>query len=200
MKPFAESCEKNKDVILDVLATEYGDTRRVLEIGSGTGQHAVHFAQHLPHLSWLTSDFEAHHEGIRAWLADAGLDNVHAPVALDVNKGSWPVDDVDAVYTANTMHIMSWQSIKNMFEGVGRVLQPNGLLILYGPFNYAGQYTSDSNAVFDRHLRSLDPLGGIRNFEDLDELARRQGLRVLNDHSMPANNRLVVWRRDLSGE
>ena len=196
MKPFAQSCENNKDVILEVLGTEFASAQRVLELGSGTGQHAVHFAKRLPQLLWLTSDFEEHHDGINAWLSEAGLANVRAPVSLDVNEEDWRVEPVDAVYSANTMHIMSWESIKNMFDGIGRVLQLTGLLALYGPFNYDGDYTSASNADFDRFLRSRDPLGGIRNFEDMDALANRQGLRLLTDHAMPANNRLVVWRRD----
>jgi len=196
MKPFAQSCENNKDVILEVLGTEFASALRVLELGSGTGQHAVHFAKSLPQLLWLTSDFEEHHAGINAWLSEAGLANVCAPVSLDVNEEDWRVGPVDAVYSANTMHIMSWESIKNMFDGIGRVLQLTGLLALYGPFNYDGDYTSASNADFDRFLRSRDPLGGIRNFEDMDALANRQGLRLLTDHAMPANNRLVVWRRD----
>ena len=196
MKPFAESCEKNKAVILDVLSREFADTRLVLELGSGTGQHAVHFGASLDHLRWQTSDLPAHHAGINAWLDEAGLGNVLAPVALNVDADEWPVSDVDAVYSANTMHIMSWQSITRMFKGIGRVLETGGLVALYGPFNYDGRFTSESNANFDLSLRTRDPLGGIRNFEDMDSLARAQGLHLLRDHDMPANNRLVVWRRE----
>ncbi len=195
MKPFSEPCERNKEPILAILRELFADRRFVLEIGSGTGQHAVHFARALPHLIWQTSDLPANHAGIRAWLAEATLTNTPEPVALDVGAHVWPVESADAIFCANTIHIISWPLVERMFEGIGRVLADGGLLVLYGPFNYNGQFTSESNARFDVWLRNRDPASGIRDFENVDALARMQGLRLVGDHEMPANNRTLVWRR-----
>jgi cyclopropane fatty-acyl-phospholipid synthase-like methyltransferase len=194
-KPFAESCEQNKQVILDVLQQEFTDTRRVLELGSGTGQHAVHFAQHLPHLTWQCTDIADNLPGIRAWLKEAGLDNTPPPLALDVRDNDWPMQKYDAVFSANAVHIMSWQAVESMFAGIGRVLKAGGRVCLYGPFNYGNAFTSDSNARFDAWLKDRDPLSGIRHFEDLNALAERAGMVLGNDYAMPANNRILVWRK-----
>lgn len=195
MKPFSEPCERNKEPILAILRELFADRRVVLEIGSGTGQHALHFARALPHLVWQTSDLPANHAGIRAWLAEAALANTPAPIALDVDADVWPVATVDAIFCANTIHIISWPFVARMFEGIGRVLADGGLLVLYGPFNYKRQFTSESNARFDVWLKNRDPVSGIRDFEKVDALARAQGLRLFGDHEMPANNRTLVWRR-----
>lgn len=195
MKPFSESCERNKDPILDVLRTVFADRRRVLEIGSGTGQHAVYFGPALAHLQWLTSDLPEHHAGIQAWLDEVDAPNVSAPIALDVGKHPWPVAEIDAVFSANTAHIMSWPLVEKMFEGIGACLPIGGVLCLYGPFNYGGRYTSESNARFDRWLKERDPNSAIRDFEAVDSLARGQGLQLIHDYAMPANNRTLVWRR-----
>ncbi|MDD3519078.1 MAG: DUF938 domain-containing protein, partial [Chromatiales bacterium] len=195
MKPFAESCEQNRLPILDVLRVEFATASRVLEIGSGTGQHAVFFAAELPHLTWQTSDLPETHAGIQAWLDDARLPNVLPPFALDVRAGTWPEEPYDAVFSANAVHIMGWDAVEAMFEGIGRVLDESGVLALYGPFNYGGRYTSESNARFDQWLRARDPASGIRDFEALDALARAAGLSLASDHAMPANNRTLVWRR-----
>jgi SAM-dependent methyltransferase len=196
VKPFSEPCERNKEPILVILRELFADRRLVLEIGSGTGQHAVHFAQALPHLVWQTSDLPANHAGIRAWLAEAALANTPEPIALDVGADAWPVATADAIFCANTIHIISWPLVERMFEGIGRVLADDGLLVLYGPFNYKGQFTSESNARFDVWLKNRDPVSGIRDFEQVDALARAQGLRLVGDHEMPANNRTLVWRRE----
>lgn len=193
VKPYSEACEQNKEPILAVLKEVFGATRKVLEIGSGTGQHAVYFARHLPHLIWQTSDLAEHHAGIRLWLREAGLDNLLEPLKIDVADASWPVTQVDAIFSANAIHIMSWEHVVKMFEGIGKVLEPRGLVCLYGPFNYGGDYTSASNARFDAWLKARDPRSGIRNFEDVDALAQVQGLNLLRDVSMPANNRTLVW-------
>ena len=194
MKPYSEACDQNKAPILAVLARLFADSRRVLEIGSGTGQHAVHFGSALPHLVWQTSDRPENHAGIRAWLDEAALPNVRAPLLLDV-VGSWPSERVDAVFSANTTHIMSWPEVEEMFRGIGRVLDSGGCFALYGPFNFEGNYTSQSNARFDQMLKARDPSSGLRNFEDLDDLARANGLMFVEDIPMPVNNRTLVWQK-----
>ncbi len=195
MKPFSESCEQNKLPILAVLQEALAKHRVLLEIGSGTGQHAVFFAQQLPHLEWHTSDVSANHPGIRQWLAESPRPNLHGPYALDVNQGEWPLTNVDALFSANTTHIMDWPSVVKLFAGIGRVLVPEGRVCLYGPFNYNGQYTSESNAHFDQWLKVRDPLSGIRDFEAMNVLAGEQGLDLLKDYPMPANNRILVWQK-----
>ena len=187
MKPFSEASERNRAPILAVLKRVFKDRKRVLEIGSGTGQHAAYFAAELPHLIWQASDVAEHLAGIREWIADP------APIELDVDK-PWPAIKADAVYSANTCHIMSWAQVQRMFEGVGRLLPPRGVFALYGPFNYHGRHTSESNARFDAMLRARDPGSGIRDFEAIDSLAVLAGLALEEDNAMPANNRLLVWR------
>ena len=194
-KPFAPACERNRDPILAVLSAHFADRVRVLEIGSGTGQHAVHFAAALPQLRWQTSDLPVNHASIRAWIADSGLANVLPPLALNVAGNAWPPGPFDAVYSANTSHIMSWPEVEAMFAAVGRILAPGGVLCLYGPFNRGGQYTSPGNADFDAALKARAPHMGLRNAEDVDALARRQGLMPIADITMPANNALLAWRR-----
>ena len=195
MKPYSEACERNRDPILVVLREAFADRRRVLEIGSGTGQHAVHFAAGLPHLVWQPSDRAENLPGIRLWCDEAGLANLLAPIALDLNQDPWPDVQADAVFSANTLHIVSWSEVQTLLERIGKMLPPGGVLAIYGPFAYGGRHTSESNASFDLFLRSRDPLSGIRSFEDVDELARGQGLRLAYDRAMPANNRTLVWRR-----
>lgn len=195
MKPFAEACEENKLPILAVLRTEFAAVRRVLEIGSGTGQHAVFFARELPHLDWQTSDLAEYHPGIRAWIGDAGLVNVRAPLLLDVAHDVWPDTVYDGVFSANTTHIMGWTEVEAMFAGIGRVLAPDGRFCLYGPFNYGGNYTSASNERFDRWLKARDPRSGVRDFEALNGLAEAAELHLVKDYAMPANNRILVWMK-----
>lgn len=193
-KPFSLACERNKEPILALLAEHFGDRCRVLEIGSGTGQHAVHFADALPHLEWQASDVEENLAGIRAWLADTALTNTPAPLAFDVNDDP-PDGGYDAVFTANTMHIMSWPEVERLFEMLPVLTTDDAVLVVYGPFNYGGYCTSDSNAQFDRWLRSEDPRRGLRDFEAVDALARRAGFEPREDRAMPANNRCIVWKR-----
>lgn len=193
-KPFAPSCERNQGPILDVLQRHLGDTRRVLEVGSGTGQHAVHFAAAMPWLTWQTSDRADNLPGITAWLDDMALPNTPLTIELDVD-GPWPDATFDAVFTANSLHIMGWPQVEAFFAGVGQVLAKGGLLIVYGPFNYGGEFTSDSNRTFEQWLKDRDAASGIRDLEAVDALARRIGLLLLEDNAMPANNRGLVWRR-----
>ena len=194
MKPFAESCAENQQPILDVLLKEFATTSQVLEIGSGTGQHAVFFARALPHLIWQTSDIEEYHSGINAWITDENLDNTRAPLNLNVENDSWPEQEYDGIFSANTVHIMGWPEVEKMFAGIGRVLLPGGRFCLYGPFNYNSQFTSASNASFDVWLKNRDPKSGVRDIADLGKLAERAGLELLEDYKMPANNRILVWQ------
>ena len=192
-KPFAPACERNQDPILDVLRVELADTSEVLEIGSGTGQHAVYFAAALPHLVWHASDRAENHGAIKAWLADADGDNLRGPHELDVTQDHWPLASVDAVFSANAVHIMSWPCVEAMIAGVGRVLTSGGKLCLYGPFKYGGNHTSESNVRFDGWLYDRDPLSAVRDVDDLAAIARPVGLTLQSDLEMPANNRLLVW-------
>lgn len=193
-KPYSEACARNQAPILEVLRMAFADRGHVLEIGSGSGQHAVYLGRHLPYLTWQTSDIPENHDGIRAWLEDARLSNVLPPLALDVN-GPWPARRYDAIFTANTLHIVSWSEVERMFAGIARSLEDNGVLAVYGPFNYRGCHTSESNANFDAWLRARNPASGIRGFEDVDALAHSHGFELQDDIAMPANNRTLVWRR-----
>ena len=195
MLTFSEACERNKQPILSCLVDELAVSRRVLEIGSGTGQHAVHFARHLRHLEWQPTDRADYLHDLAARITEERTPNLLSPLELDVLRKQWPSVTADAVYTANTLHIMSWPEIEAFFAGVGRVLAAGGVLVVYGPFRYAGLFTSASNAVFDRSLRERDPASGIRDIEAVNRLAEAQGLVLRADHAMPANNQLLVWCR-----
>ena len=195
-KPFAPSCERNQGPILEVLQRHVGDRQRVLEVGSGTGQHAVHFAAAMPWLIWQCSDRADNLPGIALWLDEAALANTPVALELDVD-GRWPDATFDTVFTANSLHIMGWPQVQAFFAGVGKVLEEDGLLIVYGPFNYGGAFTSDSNRAFEQWLKDRDPASGIRDFEAVDALAREIGLVLVEDNAMPANNRCVVWRRSV---
>ena len=195
MKACSEASERNKEPILRVLRQVLPSAGTVLEIGSGTGQHAVYIGAAFPRLVWQTSDLTENHADIRAWLDEAGLDNVRPPLTLDVGAGPWPGEPVEAVFSANTAHIMSWPQVEAMLRGVGRSLADGGVFCLYGPFNYDGNYTSESNAAFDRFLRDRDPQSGIRDFEAINELMEEPGLVLWRDYAMPANNHLLVWKK-----
>ncbi len=196
MKPYSESCDQNRAPILAVIQPLFSTCRELLEIGSGTGQHAVYFAQKMPHLIWHTSDRKENHSGISMWLNDAGLHNTRSPLGLDVTLDNWPQQQFDAVFSANSAHIMHWADVEAMFAGVGRVLQQGGIFALYGPFNYNGEFTSESNARFDEWLKQRDPHSGVRDFEAVNQLAILAGMQLLNDDEMPANNRILSWVRD----
>jgi cyclopropane fatty-acyl-phospholipid synthase-like methyltransferase len=191
---FSEACERNKDFILDVLREEFAGCSTVLEIGSGTGQHAVHFARNLPGLTWQPSDRGDYLDGLRVRISAEAPGNVATPRELDVRRRSWTEARFDGVFSANALHFMSLDCVRDFFRGVGEVLSSPGVLCVYGPFRYGGAYTSDSNSRFDEHLRAQDPDRGIRDFEAVDEFAQAQGLKLLRDVPMPANNQLLVWR------
>jgi len=193
MKPYAESCEKNKEPILAVLKEIFFERKRVLEIASGTGQHAVYFAHELPHLIWQPSELAQNLAGIQAWLDEAHLSNVLAPLAIDVNDEHWPIASVDAIFNANTVHIISWPEVQRLFAHIARVIAPGGCVCFYGPYNYNGKFTSESNARFDAWLKSRDPNSGVRDFEAVNRIAASHGLELLYDIEMPSNNRILVW-------
>jgi cyclopropane fatty-acyl-phospholipid synthase-like methyltransferase len=193
IKPYAEACERNRDPILAVLKRHFADRRRVLEISSGTGQHAVYFAAALPQLIWQPSDLEPSLPGIRLWRAEAHLPNLLPPITLDV-RGTWPSEHYDAVFMANALHIMGWDEVRAMFAALPNVLAGDCVLAVYGPFNYNGAFTSPSNAAFDAWLKQRSPHSGIRDFAAVDELAQSVGLTLVEDCAMPANNRTLVWR------
>jgi cyclopropane fatty-acyl-phospholipid synthase-like methyltransferase len=178
-----------------VLLPLFSSVSDVLEIGSGTGQHAIYFAEKMPHLTWHTSDCKPYLQGINMWLADTALPNVVAPIELDVSASSWPQMTVDAIFTANSVHIMHQQDVVNLVKGAGRMLLQGGSLVIYGPFNYQGQYTSESNARFDQWLKARDPESGVKHFEDIESLAGECGMTLVKDYQMPANNRILHFIR-----
>jgi hypothetical protein len=196
LKPDAPATERNREPILAVLREHFAGRKRVLEIGSGTGQHAVHFGAALPDLLWQTSDLPENHPGIRTWIEASGLGNVLPPISLDMaDPASWPSERYDAIFTANTLHIASWPQVQALFAHLPRLLANEATLVVYGPFNIGGEYTAPSNAEFDRWLKARDPQSGIRDLEAVQELARQVGLSFVEDIPMPANNRCLVWNR-----
>jgi len=195
--PFSAACERNKDAILSVIKAPLSIAGSVLEIGSGTGQHAIHFAHAFPQLIWQTSDQNYYLEGIRAQLDNAKLDNVAYPLELNVNQTPWlsKVQVFDVVYSANTLHIMTDSDVVSFFQGLPSVSQAGSYLIIYGPFKYQGKFTSQSNAEFDQALRLRGCGSSIKEFDDVNRLAKREGFQLLHDHAMPANNQCLIWRK-----
>lgn len=196
MLGYSEACERNKDPILNILKDAFILCSSVLEIGSGTGQHAIHFGMYLPHLQWQPTDLIENLSGISERLEIEGTDNVKDPLELDISLLPWKLGSFDGVFTANTLHIMPIENTRSLFRGLDEVLMPGGILCIYGPFRYNGEYTSRSNESFDRMLRDRDPQSGIRDFEYVNGLAREHGLSLLADHNMPANNQCIVWRKE----
>ena len=196
MLPFSAACERNKDPILEVLRLRFADRTQVLEIGSGTGQHAVYFARELGHLTWHPTEQLVYLADLTERVKLEGPHNLRVPTLLDVRQAVWPVRGIDAMFTANTLHIMSWSEVMALFNGIGTVLAPGGVLCIYGPFRYAGRYTSDSNREFDRMLQERDPQSGLRDIEAVSLLADQYGLRLDADFDLPANNRLLVFTKE----
>lgn len=197
-RPYSQACANNQAPILAVLEQAFADRRQVLEIGSGTGQHSVYMAPRLPQLVWQTSDLPEHHAGIRAWHAAQPAANLRAPITFDLQSSAWPqtADGAfDAVFTSNTCHIVAWPLVERMFAQVGTHLPTGGVFALYGPFNYGGEFTSDSNRAFDAWLRQRDAASGIRDLEALQALGQHHGLELVQDHAMPANNRTLVFHK-----
>lgn len=200
-KPHSPSCDRNRDPILSVLREHFADRREVLEIGSGTGQHAVYFAAAMPWLRWQCSDHADYLPGIRLWLDEAALPNTPEPFALQAvlepvpGFSPPPARRYDAVFSANTLHIMGWPEVEAFFAGLATLLADDAIVAVYGPFNRDGAFSSDSNREFDAWLKARDPRSGIRDFEAVAALAEAIGLRLVADIAMPANNRMLIWRR-----
>jgi cyclopropane fatty-acyl-phospholipid synthase-like methyltransferase len=195
-KPFSQACENNKDPILQVISAVFCQPTTVWEIGGGTGQHACYFARQLPHIKWQPTDRAENIPGICLCQDEVQLDNLQPALTLDVTDAVWPCGFIDALFTANTLHIMSRNEIQIFFDRLAVYLNPNALMCIYGPFNYNGAYTSDSNVRFDRWLKSQNSLSGIRDFEDIEKMANSRGLSLVDDVEMPANNRLLVLQNN----
>lgn len=195
-KPFAPACERNQDAILKILKIEFANAKHVLEVGSGTGQHAVYFAKALQDCKWQTSDRINNHAGILMWLKASNLPNVLPPLAFDVNHDHVQSNHYDAVFTANTFHIMSWDEVKLCIEKVSNLLKADGKFVIYGPFNLNGVFTASSNEQFHAQLRAEDSNMGIRHFEDIEAHAKQFNLRYLKKYPMPANNLILVFQKN----
>ena len=191
-KPFSQACENNKQPIFDVLNRVLMDRKNLLEIGSGTGQHAAYFAPKLTHLEWHTSDMPDKHLGIEAWLVDTACKNLHRPLSFIIGTSTWPISDIDAVYTANTTHIMQPSEAQIMMQLVADNLPDGGVFCQYGPYSFQGQHTSESNEAFDQHL-SEQGCGGIRDIEELTFWAKP--LVLIEKVAMPANNFILIWQK-----
>ena len=196
MKQYAAAFERNREPIADALREALEGCRRVMEIGSGSGQHAAWFAAEFPGVTWCPTDLPEALPSIEAWREDAGLSNIEPARALDVHAGDWPAIEFDAIVTINTFHIVSFDGVRAIVEGAAAGLPRGGVLFVYGPFRFAGQPLAQSNANFDAWLRSRDPDSGLRLFEDVDRIAADNGLRVERDLPMPANNNVLWWRKD----
>lgn len=195
-KPFAPSCERNREPILEVLRERFAHSTSVLEVGSGTGQHAVYFAAALPHLRWQCSERSEGLAGIRLWLGEASLSNTPAPIALNVAEDHWPADSFDAAFSANTLHIMSWPEVIALFGGLRTALTSRARLVIYGPFLRNGKFSGESDARFDAELRAQSSSMGLRDISAVDALANAAGLHSLQVIEMPSNNLCLCWHRD----
>ena len=196
MKPYAPACDKNKRPILDIMRGYLSEAGSVLEIGSGTGQHAVFFAANMPWLNWITSDLAHRKEGIAAWLEEAGLPNLGGPLALDASFAeTWQVPAIDAIFTANTLHIMPWETGAKAIAGSAALLGPGGQLLIYGPFNCDGRHVGHGNALFDAQLRADGNGQGLRDLEAVQQEALSAGLEPVAVHPMPANNFILAFKR-----
>ncbi len=196
LKQLSESSERNKDPILDVLKAVMPKTGLILEIASGTGQHAVHFAAALPGIVWQPSDIDPElRASVSAWRDEAALQNLLEPIHLDVTADPWPVRDAAAMVCTNMIHIAPWEACIGLLDGAGRILPEGGILYMYGPYKVGGKHTAPSNEQFDQSLRARDALWGIRNLDDVALEARRRGLHLIKTQKMPANNFSVIYRK-----
>lgn len=194
--PFSPACERNKHPIWEVLRQALPHSGTVLEIGSGTGQHVVYFAAQRPELTWQPSDRPDYMPGLKQRLQLEGSGNILAPVTLDVLE-QWPEQVFEAVYSANTAHIMSWEAVCAMFAGAALRLRPGGVFLLYGPFNEDGKFTAPSNAAFDAQLRREHPQMGLRDLEAMESLAADHHMSLKNRFHLPANNQILLFENDV---
>lgn len=196
VKRFAPAAERNRDAIAAVLGQVLPARGRVLEVASGSGQHARYFGSLFPHLEWQPSDGDpAALASIAAWSREAGLSNVAPPLCLDVTADAWPVDRADFILNCNMIHIAPWRACQGLMAGAGRLLPPGGALLLYGPFFIQGRDTAPSNIAFDRSLRTRDPEWGVRQIYEVEAEAGAHGLTREAVYDMPANNVAVVFRK-----
>jgi cyclopropane fatty-acyl-phospholipid synthase-like methyltransferase len=193
--PFSQACENNKNYILEVLDRHLSAPERVLEIGGGTGQHAEHFTKHLPHLNWQATDLANNVDSLNQRILKAGRANLPRAIALDVTQHPWDCGNPSHIFTANSLHIMAESSVREFFAGTKEQIVSGGFLFVYGPFKYQGEFTSESNASFDLWLKARNPVSGVRDFETVNDYAANAGLVLLEDNDMPANNQLLVWRK-----
>lgn len=194
MEGFSQAADNNKTPILEVLTSWLSDDQLVLEVGSGTGQHAIHMAAALKGIRWQPTDCLEVLPNLIKNISTYGTSNVLTPTNLDLSLNQWPAEKVDCVYSANVIHIVSKALGENLIRGAGRVLKEGGLLALYGPFKYRGEFTTSSNADFDNWLKARNPESGVRDFEWVFELAKDSGFSFAEDRSMPANNQFVAFR------
>ncbi len=193
-KPYALSCDKNSEPILEVLKDYLPGHQALLELGAGTGQHAIYMAPHFKNMTWTVADMQDRHEGIQMWIKDFPRANVKGPVEYEAGKTPLPDGDFDVVFTANTLHIMSWSHGLQMFDDL-QGLKSEALFVVYGAFNYDGKYSSESNKKFDQWIKDRFPEGGIRDFEKVEEELRQRHFQLVKDHEMPANNRLLIFKK-----
>ncbi|MDX5152518.1 MAG: DUF938 domain-containing protein [Acidiferrobacterales bacterium] len=198
-KPFAPSAERNREPLRDILKNVLTGSGLLLEIGSGTGQHAAYMAKDFPAYQWQPTDLPEKLDSINDWAADSGADNILPALALDLatdpNSADWPVKEADAIVCINTIHIVAWPLVVNLFRGVGKVIKRGGVMFVYGPYEYSDQPLEPSNLEFDEWLKLRDPNSGIRKFDDVNRLAEEAGLMLEMDQAMPANNRSIWWRK-----
>jgi cyclopropane fatty-acyl-phospholipid synthase-like methyltransferase len=192
--PYSQACENNKLPLLNVFQRYLVDKRSLLEIGGGTGQHAVFFTDQFPDLYWQASDVPANIASLNQRLSMAQRATLPLAIQLNVDDPDWNCEKFDVIFTANSLHIMSAASVEQFFTGVRGHLKDRGLLLVYGPFKYNGEYTTESNAEFDRWLKNRDANSGVRDFEWINQLAQQAGLKLLEDIAMPANNQVLVWQ------
>lgn len=199
-KPFSQACENNKLAILQVISNYFKAGDRILEVGSGTAQHAIYFCQLLPEISWIPCEILANMSTLAAAMSGDKPANLMPAKVLDVTQQEWPVMDLDGLFSANCLHIMPEILSADFFRGAGEVLKPGAILCVYGPFKYDGDFTSDSNAHFDLWLKDRDALSGIRDFEKINQLAKDYDFALIEDRDMPANNQCLIWRKELAGK
>lgn len=193
---FSPSCERNKHLINEQLINVFTSSTNLLEIGSLSGQHAVYISPNLPHLTWQPSDLAENIAGLRQNLQLANIINIKPPISLDVcDTAMWPNSQFDAIFTANSLHIMPWQAVIEFFKNLQHSLAATATLCIYGPFKYNGEFTSHSNADFELWLKQRNSLSGIRDFEAVNQLAENLGFKLVADTAMPANNQLLTWSR-----